>query len=154
MQLHHDSHHRIKWNVMSGYDPLTKAERSERMSRIRSSNTKPELFVRRLIYGMGYRYRLHARDLPGKPDIVFRSRKKVVFVHGCFWHQHGCGHYRQPKSQTYFWQSKLEQNKSRDLTVSNALRKQGWKLLIIWECQLKSIEKLKTKIRRFLEPTE
>ena len=139
---------------MSGYDPLTKAERSERMSRIRSSNTKPELFVRRLIYGMGYRYRLHARDLPGKPDIVFRSRKKVVFVHGCFWHQHGCGHYRQPKSQTYFWQSKLEQNKSRDLTVSNALRKQGWKLLIIWECQLKSIEKLKTKIRRFLEPTE
>jgi DNA mismatch endonuclease (patch repair protein) len=144
----------LKYNPMPRYDPLTKVERSERMSRIRSANTKPELFVRRLIHGMGYRYRLHARDIPGKPDIVFRSRKKIIFVHGCFWHQHGCRQYRQPRTKRDFWESKLAGNKARDLAVRKMLRKQGWKLLTIWECQLKMIPKLTAKIQRFLEESK
>jgi DNA mismatch endonuclease (patch repair protein) len=139
---------------MPRYDPLTKAERSERMSRIRSSDTKPELFIRRLVHGMGYRYRLHARDLPGSPDIVFRSRKKVIFVHGCFWHQHGCRQYRQPRTNRDFWESKLAKNKARDRVVREELRKQGWKLLTVWECQLKAVSKLTARIRLFLEDSE
>ena len=96
------------------FDPLSPEERSERMSRVRSSDTKPELAVRRVVFRMGYRYRLHVSDLPGKPDIVFRSRKCVIFVHGCFWHQHGCRHYRMPRTKKEFWEPKLAKNKVRD----------------------------------------
>ena len=99
---------------MPHFDPLTSSERSERMSRIRNADTKPEMFVRRMVHGMGYRYRLHAPDLPGHPDLVFRSRRKVIFVHGCFWHQHGCRQYRQPRTKRSFWEPKLEGNKKRD----------------------------------------
>ncbi len=136
---------------MKRYDPLTKAERSERMSRIRNADTRPEIIVRHLVHGMGYRYRLHARDLPGNPDLVFRSRKKVVFVHGCFWHLHDCGQYRLPRTNRAFWNAKLARNKARDKDVCKRLHALGWSTLILWECQLKRISRLTTKIERFLE---
>lgn len=121
------------------------------MSRIRSADTKPEMVVRRLVHGMGYRYRLHARNLPGNPDLVFRPRKKVIFVHGCFWHQHDCGQYRQPLARRSFWDPKLAKNKTRDATVKRQLRKLGWDVLVIWECQLKKEAVLRNRIRRFLD---
>lgn len=135
---------------MTRYDPLTPAERSERMSRIRNVNTKPELNVRRLIHAMGYRYRLHACDLPGTPDLVFRPRKKVIFIHGCFWHQHGCRQYRQPCTNSSFWEPKLAKNKERDAKVRSELRKLGWGVMAIWECQVKKEAKLRSRIKRFL----
>ncbi|MBN1515074.1 DNA mismatch endonuclease Vsr [Candidatus Sumerlaeota bacterium] len=138
---------------MSRYDPLTPSERSERMSRIRNANTKPEMTVRRLVHGMGYRYRLHARDLPGKPDLVFRSRKKVIFVHGCFWHQHGCRQYRQPRTKRSFWEPKLAKNKVRDAAIKWELRKRGWGVMVIWECQVGKESVLRSRIKRFLEGT-
>jgi DNA mismatch endonuclease (patch repair protein) len=136
---------------MPRYDPLTKAERSERMSRIRNVDTKPEMIVRRLIHGMGFRYALHARDVPGNPDLVFRPRKSVIFVHGCFWHQHGCRQYRQPRTKRDFWEPKLARNKARDKEVRKVLRRLGWKTMTIWECQLRQLPRLAAKIRRFLE---
>ena len=136
---------------MARYDPLTPAERSERMSRIRNADTKPEMIVRRLVHAMGYRYRLHARDLPGKPDLVFRPRRKVIFVHGCFWHQHGCQQYRQPRTRRSFWDPKLAKNKARDAEVRRELRKLGWQVIVVWECQIKGQELLQTRIKRFLE---
>ena len=138
---------------MPRYDPLTPAERSERMSRIRNADTKPEMVVRRLVHGMGYRYRLHARDLPGNPDLVFRPRKKVIFVHGCFWHQHGCRQYRQPRTKRSFWEPKLAKNKARDAQVKRELRKLGWGVMVIWECQVSKESALKSRIRGFLERT-
>lgn len=135
-------------------DTLTPAERSRRMSLIRAKNTKPELFVRRLVHGMGYRYRLHAADLPGTPDLVFRRRKCAIFVHGCFWHRHpdpGCKVARLPKSREEFWTIKLSRNRERDVAQVEALENTGWRVLTIWECQLKETSKLKENIRRFLE---
>lgn len=134
-------------------DTLTPAERSERMSRVRSKDTKPEMRVRSLVHRMGFRYRLHARDLPGDPDLVFPRRGKIIFVHGCFWHRHGkrCEFTRWPKSRLDFWMPKLEQNHQRDKTVRKELRKLGWQVLVIWECQLKDCETLSTRMRTFLE---
>jgi DNA mismatch endonuclease (patch repair protein) len=136
---------------MKSYDPLTRSERSERMSRIRNTDTKPEMIVRRLVHGMGYRYRLHVSKLTGKPDLAFFPRHKVIFVHGCFWHQHGCSQYRMPKTRRSFWEPKLAGNKAHDAKVQKALRKIGWRSLIVWECQLKRSAKLKVRIKRFLE---
>ena len=103
------------------------------MSRVRGKNTTPEITVRRLVHRMGFRYRLHVADLPGKPDMVFPKLGKIVFVHGCFWHQHpGCG--RQPKSKLGFWASKLSKNRERDLRNQQKLRRFGWRILIVWEC--------------------
>lgn len=136
---------------MARHDPLTPSQRSERMSRIRNVDTKPEMAIRCLIHGMGYRYRLHARDLPGHPDLVFRSRKKVVFVHGCFWHQHGCRQYRQPRSRLSFWETKLARNKARDAEVLRELEELGWRVLVIWECQMKNSDLLRSRIKSFLE---
>ncbi|MEW6262375.1 MAG: very short patch repair endonuclease [Thermodesulfobacteriota bacterium] len=135
---------------MPRYDPLTPMERSERMSRIRNADTKPEMIVRRLVHGMGYRYRLHARDLPGNPDLVFRSRKKVIFVHGCFWHQHGCRQYRMPRTKKSFWEPKLAKNKARDALVRRELRSLGWGAMVVWECQIKREAVLRKRIERFL----
>ena len=133
-------------------DTLTPAERSERMSRVRSKDTKPEMLVRSLIHKMGYRYRLHARDLPGKPDIVLPSRGKIIFVHGCFWHRHGtCKNTRWPKSKLDFWKPKLEANHNRDKAVRRSLRGMGWKLMVVWECQLANAAKVVIRLRRFLE---
>jgi DNA mismatch endonuclease (patch repair protein) len=135
------------------FDPLTPAQRSERMSRVRSKNTKPELVIRKLVWSLGYRYRLHSKKLPGRPDLVFPSRKKVIFIHGCFWHQHGenCRQYRMPRSKLDFWLPKLESNKKRDALNQQALNELGWNYLVVWECQLKDKETLTSRIVDFLE---
>lgn len=135
-------------------DTLTPEQRSERMSRVRASDTKPEMRVRRLVHGLGYRYRLHRKNLPGKPDLVFPGRKKVIFVHGCFWHRHpdpNCPLARLPKSRLDFWLPKLEGNRERDERNAAKLKELGWQLLVIWECQLKDEEKLAKRIKKFLE---
>ncbi|MDE2937161.1 MAG: very short patch repair endonuclease [Chloroflexota bacterium] len=137
-----------------GRDQLSARQRSELMSRIRSKDTKPELLVRRLVHGMGYRYRLHAKDLPGRPDLVFRSRRKVVFVHGCFWHRHdGCRANRLPKTRREFWRSKLEGNARRDDRNVAALVALGWRVHVVWECETSEMERVAGEIRRFLGPT-
>lgn len=130
-------------------DNLSRKQRSERMSLVRSADTGPEMVVRRMVHGMGFRYRLHARDLPGVPDLVFPRLRKIIFVHGCFWHQHpGCG--RLPKSRQDFWMRKLSQNRERDMKNQRKLRSIGWRILIVWECQLKRAS-LPTRLLRFLE---
>jgi DNA mismatch endonuclease, patch repair protein len=114
--------------------PLT---RSENMSRIRGKDTQPELAVRRAIWAAGLRYRLHDKRLPGKPDLVFPGRRVAVFVHGCFWHCHdGCKYFRIPKTRTEWWVAKLARNKSRDAEVRGALEAKGWRVLVIWECEV------------------
>jgi DNA mismatch endonuclease (patch repair protein) len=133
-------------------DSLSPAERSEIMSRVRSKNSRPEMFVRKLVFALGYRYRLHAKDLPGHPDIVFRRCRKVIFVHGCFWHRHAsCPLARLPKSRLDFWVPKLEGNKRRDRRTNRALGKEGWKVLTVWECQVKNDARLEARLRRFLD---
>jgi DNA mismatch endonuclease (patch repair protein) len=133
-------------------DTLSRKERSERMGRVRAKDTKPEMFVRRLIHGLGYRYRLHSAKLPGHPDLVFTGRKKVIFVHGCFWHRHGgCPNCRLPKSRLDFWEPKLARNRQRDISNQAKLRKMGWKLLVIWECELKDQTRLVKRVVKFLE---
>lgn len=126
---------------------------SERMSRIRSKDTHPEIVVRRLLYGMGYRYRLNVKSLPGKPDIVFLGRRKIIFVHGCFWHQHhGCKVAHLPKSNIEFWRDKLERNRTRDEWVIAELQNQGWQTLVVWECELPDAKNLKKQLTHFLGP--
>jgi DNA mismatch endonuclease (patch repair protein) len=133
-------------------DTLTPAERSARMALVRAKDTKPELLVRRLVHGMGYRYRLHRRDLPGTPDLVFPGRSKVIFIHGCFWHRHArCARARLPKSRGDFWLPKLTANAERDKRNVRALRRLGWSVLTIWECQLGDTAKLASRLRRFLD---
>lgn len=132
-------------------DSVTRERRSEIMSRVRSKDTGPEWVVRRLIHRMGYRYRLHRRDLPGTPDLVFAGRRKVVFVNGCFWHGHECALGRMPKSRRGFWIPKIDGNRRRDARKNVALRGMGWRVLTVWECQLTALERLKNKIRRFLD---
>lgn len=136
---------------MARYDPLSKDARSERMSRVRSRDTKPEMIVRRLVYNIGYRYRLHDKALPGNPDLAFKARRKVIFVHGCFWHQHGCRHYRMPRTRRDFWEPKLERNKARDVQVRGEIRALGWQSMVIWECQTKNQTRLQDRITAFLE---
>jgi DNA mismatch endonuclease (patch repair protein) len=136
-------------------DTLTKAQRSERMARIRSKDTQPELRVRRLAYTLGYRYRLHRRDLPGCPDLVFPSRRKVVFIHGCFWHSHdGCKVANKPKSRTDFWFAKFERNRARDAKNLRALNSAGWRVFTVWECETKNTELLASRLVRFLGPAK
>ncbi len=125
--------------------------RSEQMARIRSKDTVPEMIVRRLVHALGYRYRLHRKDLPGCPDLVFQARRKVVFVHGCFWHQHSCGAGRQPKTNKNYWNAKLKRNVERDKMNRVALRKLGWRSLIIWECQLRDLSRAERRVLKFLE---
>lgn len=133
-------------------DTMSPEERSRRMASVRSVDTKPEMAVRRLVHGMGYRYRLHCRDLPGKPDLVFRSRRAVVFVHGCFWHRHaGCPLARLPKSRVDFWTTKLEGNRERDARKVAKLVDAGWRVFVVWECELKDMETLAGRLRRFLD---
>lgn len=132
-------------------DKLTAERRSENMRRIKSKGMKPELMVRKLVHRMGYRFRLHAKDLPGKPDIVFRPRRKIILVHGCFWHGHErCIDGRTPKSNLGYWGPKLTRNKQRDADVLATLRASGWKVLTIWECEINDETKLKRKVRGFL----
>jgi DNA mismatch endonuclease (patch repair protein) len=133
-------------------DSISPAERSEIMARVRSKNSRPELFVRRLVFALGYRYRLHAMDLPGRPDLVFRKLHKVIFVHGCFWHRHAdCALARMPKSRIDFWEPKLEGNRQRDEKNKRTLAREGWNVLTIWECEIKHAARLERRIRRFLD---
>jgi DNA mismatch endonuclease (patch repair protein) len=134
-------------------DTLSVAARSERMARVRGKDTKPEFAVRRLVHSLGFRYRLHDGELPGKPDLVFSGRRKVIFVHGCFWHRHGpkCPLTRLPKSKLDFWQPKLEQNRKRDRKNARLLRAAGWDMLVLWECELADKETVTGKITTFLE---
>jgi DNA mismatch endonuclease (patch repair protein) len=128
------------------------------MRRIRDRDTTPEMRVRRLLHGMGYRYRLHRRDLPGTPDLVFASRHKAIWVHGCFWHRHpdpGCKLVRLPKSRLEFWIPKLEGNRARDLKKQEELLSRGWTFLVVWECEIRVERALIEKLRGFLgEPCE
>jgi DNA mismatch endonuclease (patch repair protein) len=135
-------------------DKLTPQQRSENMRRIRCKGMKPELAVRSLVHQLGYRYRLHDKKLPGKPDLVFRSRRKVILVHGCFWHQHGdpaCKITRRPKSNLGYWAGKLVRNVTRDLQHQEALHREGWKVLTIWECQTEHKNRLTRTLTRFLK---
>jgi DNA mismatch endonuclease (patch repair protein) len=138
-------------NLKRIMDNVTPSRRSEIMGRVRSRDTKPEMIVRRLVFAMGYRYRLHGKDLPGKPDLVFRGQKKVIFVHGCFWHRHPeCSLARLPKSREEFWLPKLDANRQRDIKNERALLAAGWSALTIWECELVDLAKLETRIKEFL----
>lgn len=112
------------------------------MAAIRGKNTKPELLIRRGLHKLGFRYRLHATELPGKPDMVFPKYNAVIFVNGCFWHGHNCHHFKQPVTRKEFWQSKIDRNRERDSENKDALKKAGWRILIVWECSLKGKTRL------------
>ena len=136
-------------------DTLSKAERSERMRRIRAKDSKAELVVRSLVHRLGYRFRLHRKNLPGTPDIVFPSRKSAIFVHGCFWHRHpdpDCKLARLPKTRLEFWKPKLEGNRKRDLKNQEKLGDLDWDVLEIWECEIRDTELIKEKLVKFLGP--
>lgn len=136
-------------------DTLSKTARSARMSLVKNKNTRPELVVRKLIYKLGFRYRLHVKNLPGTPDLAFIGRKKAIFVHGCFWHRHpGCARARLPKSRQEFWIPKLERNRERDVTNMARLAELGWSVLVIWECEISQHEVLGTRIKQFLQKSE
>lgn len=133
-------------------DTLSKAERSQRMSLIRSKGTKAEVAVRRMVTELGFRYRLHRKDIAGCPDLAFIRQKKVIFVNGCFWHQHkNCGLGRTPKSNLTYWIPKLRGNVERDKAVRKQLRKNRWKVMTVWQCQLKDSCRLKARLGRFLK---
>ena len=126
-------------------------KRSYNMSRIRGKNTKPEMIVRSFVHQMGFRFGLHNRNLPGQPDIVLTRHKKIIFVHGCFWHMHKCRYGKvTPKTRKNFWQTKRLGNVARDKKNMKELKKLGWRVLVLWECQLKDLKKLKNKIAWFL----
>ncbi|WP_150566574.1 very short patch repair endonuclease [Pandoraea morbifera] len=131
-------------------DHLSKQSRSALMSRVRRSGTAPELTVRRLVYSMGFRYRLCVAGLPGRPDLVFRSRRKVIFVHGCFWHRHTCPRGKPPLSNSEYWIPKLDANVKRDRKVQEELESTGWKVLVIWACETRDLENLRARIEVFL----
>jgi len=132
-------------------DRLTPERRSRLMSRVRSKDTGPELVVRRLVHGMGCRYGLHGRDLPGTPDIVLRCRGVVIFVHGCFWHRHRqCPKASNPSTRVEFWTEKFRRNIERDRANRLALRQLGWRVIVVWECQTKTTTRLREKLRRSL----
>jgi DNA mismatch endonuclease, patch repair protein len=132
-------------------DVHTPEQRSRNMASIRGKNTKPEKIVRSLLHKLRYRYRLHRKDLPGRPDLVFASRRKVIFVHGCFWHMHDCRWGRvTPATNSDFWQTKRKGNCDRDEKALQALKAAGWQSLIVWECETKSMEPLQAKLEAFL----
>jgi DNA mismatch endonuclease, patch repair protein len=132
-------------------DVLTPAQRSFNMSRIRGKDTTPELTVRRMVHGMGFRYRLHVARLAGKPDLVFAGRRKVIFVHGCYWHMHSCRWGRvKPKTNAEFWQEKRRSNVRRDRRNLRELAAEGWVVLVVWECELREPDILARTLRRFL----
>lgn len=137
-------------------EPEPSPERSALMARIGPKNTTPELATRKLLHRLGYRYRLHRKDLPGTPDICFSARRKAIFVHGCFWHRHeGCRRTTMPKVRTSFWEEKFRQNIERDYRKIAALRELGWNTLVVWECETKTLPILTRRLVDFLSsPTD
>lgn len=136
-------------------DTLTPFQRSQRMSRVRDKNTKPEKIVRSLLHRMGFRFRLHCQSLPGKPDVVLARHKKVIFIHGCFWHRHGvCRELSIPENNPEFWAKKFAGNVERDVKKIAAIRARGWRALVVWECELKNMAKLEKTLRRFLNSNQ
>jgi len=133
-------------------DVLTPEQRKLNMSRIRNKDTRPEIVVRSLIHRMGYRYRLHVKNLSGKPDLVFPRRRKIIFVHGCFWHMHNCKYGRvKPQTNAEFWENKRLGNIERDRKNLSLLKKDGWKVLVVWECWIRNPQSLADRILIFLE---
>lgn len=133
-------------------DTLSPAQRSERMRRVRSADTKPELIVRGTMHRLGYRFRKHRKDLPGCPDAALPSRRKAVFVHGCFWHRHDCSAgCRLPKSRVDFWRPKLERNAQRDAEHLARLNDMGWRALVVWECETRDPASLACRLKKFLD---
>lgn len=133
-------------------DVHTREQRSRNMSAIRGRDTKPEIVVRSLVHGMGFRYRLHRRDLPGKPDLVFPGLRKVIFVHGCFWHMHDCRYGRvTPATNAAFWSEKRGGNVERDRRHAAELKSAGWRSLVVWECETRESERLARRLRAFLK---
>ena len=135
-------------------DRVDRNVRSQIMASVGTKDTCAEMGVRRLVHGMGYRYALHRCDLPGRPDLVFPCRGKVIFVHGCFWHGHQCRYGRLPKSRQEYWEPKIATNKRRDRKQRQELTRQEWRVLVVWQCQLKKPEWLRAKISEFLRSDE
>lgn len=136
-------------------DTLSVRARSQRMALIRSKNTRPEVAIRSILHALGYRFRIHGRKLPGSPDLVFPSRSKVVFVHGCFWHGHeNCSVANVPKTRTEYWKAKFARNKARDSENEEKLVQHDWKVLVVWECELKDRRSLTRKLTSFLGPSK
>lgn len=132
-------------------DSISKERRSANMRAIKSRDTQPEKIVRTVVHRMGYRFRLYRADLPGKPDLIFPGRHAAVFVHGCFWHGHMCKEgIRKPKTNVDYWTAKLARNTARDMEHLMRLKAQGWRSLIVWECETKRLERLASRLRRFL----
>lgn len=131
-------------------DRISSDQRSALMSRVKARDTKPELIVRSILHRLGYRYRLHRKDLPGNPDLVFPIRKKVIFVHGCFWHGHNCPRGKRPTTNMEFWEQKLTKNKIRDKNALKMLKSLGWEALVIWECHVNTADVLTNELTRFL----
>lgn len=134
-------------------DRITKEHRSWNMARIRSKDTQPERIVRSMLHRMGYRFRLHCKHLPGHPDIVLPRHKAVIFVHGCFWHRHRCANGQvMPETRAEFWKAKFEGNAARDTVARQQLRREGWKVLVVWECEtrVRNLQRLQTRVVRFL----
>ena len=124
------------------------------MAAVRQKDTAPEMVVRRLLHSMGYRYRLHVPGLPGSPDLVFRSRMKVIFVHGCFWHGHKCGRGKLPKTRTEFWRVKIEGNRERDAKAVAELQRSGWQVCVVWQCEVDDGSNLRRRLVGFLDGRE
>jgi DNA mismatch endonuclease (patch repair protein) len=132
-------------------DTRTVQQRSANMRAVRSKNTAPEILVRSTLHRLGYRFRLHRRDLPGTPDLVFPARKCVIFIHGCFWHGHECARGSLPSTNVTFWQTKIGKNKERDTRAQQELKKSGWKVLAVWECEMKNKIRFQNRLVRFLD---
>jgi DNA mismatch endonuclease (patch repair protein) len=133
-------------------DRVSEERRSYIMSRVGSKDTAPEMTVRRLLHRLGYRYRLHAAELPGRPDLCFPARRKVIFVHGCFWHGHDCRYGHLPKTRVEYWQEKIATNRRRDLERISELAADGWSSLVVWQCETRDSERLTAKLVGFLGP--
>jgi DNA mismatch endonuclease (patch repair protein) len=133
-------------------DTRTKEQRSRIMKSVGSRDTGPEMTVRRLLHRLGYRYRLYRRDLPGRPDLVFPSRRKAIFIHGCFWHGHDCGKGKLPKSRAEYWTAKIKANQDRDARATACLADACWQTLSVWQCELKSLDAIDRVLREFLGP--
>lgn len=132
-------------------DTLSAQQRSQIMSRVRNRNTTPEVKVRSLLHQMGYRFRLHRKDLPGTPDIIFAKHRKVIFVHGCLWHGHSnCRRGKRPTTNVEFWNEKIDKNQSRDVSAQRALVEAGWSFLVIWQCEIGDTDELRAVLTRFL----